>query len=112
MESRINFTMSLRDRYILAQALILGIEKLGEDVPPYQEISNMQDMADMLMQPEFILFVGGILIRQPGEPCPYPVTAALMADRMTGLTEVLKVNEGLPAIDVGPGEVDDDDLPF
>ena len=106
METTINFKIGLRDRYILAQALVLGIEKLGEDVPPYQEISNMQDMADMLIQPEFVMFVGGILMGRPGEPSPYPVAAALLAGRMAGLTEALDASKRLQRL---PGL---DDLPF
>ena len=96
MEQTINFKIGLRDRYILTQALILGIEGLASVEDTYPEISNMEDMADMLMQPEFIMFVGGILTGRPGEPSPYPVAAALMADRMTGLTEELEASERLP----------------
>ena len=96
MESTINFKIGLRDRYILTQALVLGIEGLASVEDTYKESSNMEDMADMLMQPEFTLFVGGILLGRPGEPSPYPVAAAMMGDRMAWLTEALEASERLP----------------
>ena len=44
-------SFNLRERYILAQALVLGIEKLAEVEGAIREWSNMHDMADLLKSP-------------------------------------------------------------
>ena len=54
-------SFNLRERYILAQALVLGIEKLAEVEGAMREVSNMQDMAALLRSPLFHLMANAVL---------------------------------------------------
>ena len=88
MEDRINLPVTLRDRFILAQSLVMGIEKLGEVKPPHQEISNMQDMADMAIRPELTPFTMTILWGHPlFNPSPYPTASNFIHHAMEPLDE-------------------------
>ena len=58
-------SFNLRERYILAQALVLGIEKLAEVEPgPMREYSNIQDMAELLKSEMFSPFAVAVLEAQ------------------------------------------------
>ena len=50
-----------RERFILAQALVLGIEKLAEVEGAMREVSNMHDMGDLLKSPMFSQMATAIL---------------------------------------------------
>lgn len=77
--------LSLRERYVLAQALVLGIETLAKVEPASsREYSNMQDMGKLLR--------GNLLA-----PFTFAVLASLKAigkeaetaQRLTGFVDVL-----------------------
>jgi len=53
--------MTLRDQYILAQALVLGIEALAAVKPPHREESNLRDMIDLAARPGIAPFTTAIL---------------------------------------------------
>ena len=54
--------LSLRERYLIAQALVLGIEKLAEVEPgAMREYSNMQDMGELLKSQAFAPFAVAVL---------------------------------------------------
>ena len=70
-------SMSLRERYLTAQALVLGIEKLAEVEPgPMREYSNMHDMGEMLKSPWFAPFTLAVLEaqKQMGKPATTAAT--------------------------------------
>ena len=58
------FMLDLRERYIIAQALVLGIEKLAEVKDPMREWSNMQDMGALLKTPMLAPFTLAVLETQ------------------------------------------------
>ena len=69
--------LSLRQRYVMAQALVLGIEKLGEVEPSYRrEYSNMADMGELLKSPAFAPFAVTILesLSATGKPATTAAT--------------------------------------
>ena len=59
--SDLKMVFGLRERYLMAQALVLGIEKLNESNEDYKEISNMQQMAALASHPVFAPFTVAIL---------------------------------------------------
>ena len=56
-----SYILSLRERYIIAQALVLGIEKLAEVKGSMREYSNMQDMGELLKTPALAPFTMAVL---------------------------------------------------
>ena len=52
-EQKSSVHLSLRERYLIAQALVLGIEKLAEVEGPMREYSNIQDMGELLKSQMF-----------------------------------------------------------
>ena len=44
-------TITMRDKFIIAQALVLGIQALEEVPAPYTEVSNIMDMKELLHGP-------------------------------------------------------------
>ena len=54
-------SFSLRERYIITQGLVLGIEKLAEVEGAMREWSNMHDMGDLLKSTLFAPFATVIL---------------------------------------------------
>ena len=82
---------SLRERYLIAQALVLGIEKLAEVEPgPMREYSNMNDMGELLKSDMFAPFTMAIL-----------ETLARMGTPATTAATIVTYSEDVP-----------DDLPF
>tara|TARA_R100000306_G_C4300334_1_gene104752 strand:+ start:285 stop:566 length:282 start_codon:yes stop_codon:yes gene_type:complete len=81
--------LSLRERYLIAQALVLGIEKLEEAEGPMRESSNMLDMHLLLTTPAFAPFAVAVLAAR--QAMGKPVTWATL--------DLVKVAE-------------DEDLPF
>lgn len=53
--------LSLRERYLITQALVLGIEKLAEVKGSMRENSNMQDMGELLKIPSLAPFTMAVL---------------------------------------------------
>lgn len=70
--------LSLRERYLITQALVLGIEKLAEVKGSMREYSNMQDMGELLKIPSLAPFTMAVLEcqRALGKPA---TTAATLA---------------------------------
>ena len=54
-------SFALRERHIITQGLVLGIEKLAEAEGAMREWSNMHDMGDLLRSPLFAPFATAIL---------------------------------------------------
>ena len=75
-EQRSSIHLSLRERYLIAQALVLGIEKLAEVEGPMREMSNMADMAELLKSPMFGPFAVAVLEcqRAMGKPATTAAT--------------------------------------
>lgn len=48
MLTNTTMTLSMREQYIVAQALILGINELEKVPSPYKELSNIMDMEYLL----------------------------------------------------------------
>ena len=53
--------LSLRERYLITQALVLGIEELAEVEGPMREWSNIQGMGDLLKIPSLAPFTMAVL---------------------------------------------------
>ena len=69
--------LSLRQRYLMTQALVLGIEKLAEVEPAHlREYSNMADMGELLKTPAFAPFAVAILesLAATGKPATTAAT--------------------------------------
>ena len=74
-----SISLSLRERYLITQALVLGIEKLAEaraEPGLRQELSNMNDMGELLKSPFFAPFTVAVLETQNynGQPCTTATT--------------------------------------
>ena len=70
--------LSLRERYIIAQALVLGIEKLAEVEGPHREMSNMLDMGELLKSQMFGPFAVAVLECQRAMGKPATTAATLV----------------------------------
>ena len=51
LEQNATHTITMRDKFIIAQALVLGIQALEEVPAPYTEVSNIMDMKELLHGP-------------------------------------------------------------
>jgi hypothetical protein len=51
MKATPQYTFSMRDQLIIAQALVLGIQELEKVPAPFTEVSNILDMKDLLNGP-------------------------------------------------------------
>ena len=75
--------LSLRERYLIAQSLVLGIEKLAEVEPgPMREYSNINDMAELLKSAMFAPFTLAVLEaqKQIGKPATTASTLVYYVD--------------------------------
>ena len=75
--------LSLRARYLIAQSLVLGIEKLAEVEPgPMREYSNINDMAELLKSAMFAPFTLAVLEaqKQIGKPATTASTLVYYVD--------------------------------
>ena len=81
-EQTSSVNLSLRERYLIAQALVLGIEKLAEVEGPMREYSNMQDMGDLLKSQMFGPFAVAVLEcqRAIGKPATTAATIVYYED--------------------------------
>ena len=70
--------LSLRERYLIAQALVLGIEKLAEVEGPMRGLSNMQDMGELLKSPAFAPFAIAVLETQRAIGKPATTAATIV----------------------------------
>ena len=70
--------LSLRERYLVAQALVLGIEKLAEVEGPMREYSNISDMGEMLKSPMFAPFTLAVLEAQRAIGKPATTAATIV----------------------------------
>ena len=94
----ITMTLSLRERYLMAQALILAIETLAEEDERRREWSNMQDM-------------GALLKSDALAPFAFAVLASLQA---MGKTAYAREWSNMMAATTAGGAIEDEaaDLPF
>ena len=70
---------SLRERYLIAQALVLGIEKLAEVKDgPMREYSNINDMAELLKSAMFAPFTLAVLEAQKQIGTPATTASTLV----------------------------------
>ena len=52
-----NYTLGMRERYIITQALVIAINELKKVPAPFTEISNIADM-EYLLETTFAEFAG------------------------------------------------------
>ena len=72
------FILDLRERYLIAQALVLGIEKLAEVKGAKREYSNMQDMGELLKAPMLAPFTMAVLATQQAMGKPATTAATIV----------------------------------
>ena len=91
IEPIIEASLSLRDRYIIAQALVLGIQALTKVEPRVmREESNIEDMVDLLASQPFALFALAILQGMALTGDPVADTMGLFLDSMDAERKVVE----------------------